>query len=203
MRYLEFNEALKIFPLFSIKDIKKCFPDFDHRRLVEWQDKGYINNIRRGYYKFSGLKTDEKYLYYAANSMYNPSYVSMESALSYYALIPEGVFIVTSVTTRNTANHGTSIGTFNYKHIKNNLFFGYKLIQEQDWTYKIAEPEKAILDFLYFNSIQSLEDIEGLRINTDQMGEYFDFEKLRKYQKIFDSSVVNKRVNLLKKAVHA
>jgi len=135
--------------------------------------------------------------------MYNPSYVSLESALSHYGLIPEGVFMVTSVTTRNTANHGTSLGTFNYKHIKNNLFFGYKLIQKQDLTYKIAEQEKAILDFLYFNNIQSLEDVEGFRINTDQMGEYFDFDKLSKYQKIFDSPVVNKRVDILKKAVHA
>jgi len=39
MKYLELRNALKLFPLFSVKDIKKRFPDFDQRRLVEWQEK--------------------------------------------------------------------------------------------------------------------------------------------------------------------
>ncbi|WP_373520324.1 hypothetical protein [Aquiflexum sp.] len=203
MKYLELREALKSFPLFSILDIKKRFPDFDQRRLVEWQGKGYISKIRRGYYRFSEQKINENYLYHAANTMYAPSYVSLESALSYYGLIPEGVFLITSVTTRNTSNHETSIGTFAYKHIKTNLFFGYKLIKEQDWFFKIAEPEKAILDFFYFRGIQSLEEIEGLRINSDQMNKYLDFDKLGKYQKIFNSQVVNRRVDLLKIEINA
>ncbi|WP_373493769.1 hypothetical protein [Aquiflexum sp.] len=203
MKYLELREALKSFPLFSIKDIRKRFPDFDQRRLVEWQGKGYISKIRRGYYKFSDQRIKENYLYHAANSMYSPSYVSLESALSYYGLIPEGVFMVTSVSTRNTANHETSIGTFAYKHIKANLFFGYKLIKEQDWSYKVAEPEKAILDFFYFKNIQSIEDIKGLRINPDQMNKYLDFDKLVKYQKIFNSQVVNRRLDLLNIEINA
>jgi hypothetical protein len=63
MKYLEFERSLREFPVFSIKDIKKRYSDFDNRRLVEWQQKGYIQKIRREYYCFQEKIKDEQFLF--------------------------------------------------------------------------------------------------------------------------------------------
>ena len=79
---LEFEKVLKSFPVFSVKDIQKQFPDFDNRRLVEWQQKGYLVKVKRGYYCFSERNRGEQFMYFAANKIYSPSYISFESALA-------------------------------------------------------------------------------------------------------------------------
>ena len=203
MNYLAFEKSLKEFPVFSNKDIKKRFPDFDNRRLVEWQQKCYIQKIRREYYCFQERKKDEQFLFFAANKIYSPSYVSMESALAFYNLIPEGVFMTTSISTRNTARYKTPVGDFSYNHLKGTLFFGYRLLQNDGIAIKIAEPEKVILDYLYLNLLNSEEDIDALRLNEIQIKEIVDFHKLDKYQKIFNSKILDKRIMLLKEIINA
>ncbi len=203
MNYLEFEKALKIFPVFSIKDIQKQFHSFDSRRLVEWQQKGYLLKIKRGYYCFAERNRGEQFLYFAANKIYSPSYISFESALAYYNLIPEGVFTTTSASTKNTANYSSPIGNFNYKHIKSDLYFGYKLLNEKDFTIKIAEPEKVILDYFYINKLNNFDEIEGMRFNEIVAKEIINFDKLRTYQRVFDSKILNKRIQMLIQIINA
>lgn len=203
MNYLEFEKSLKTFPVFSVKDIQKRFPNFDNRRLVEWQQKGYLVKIKRGYYCFSERNRGEQFLQFAANKIYSPSYISFESALSYYNLIPEGVFTVTSATTKNTANHTSPIGNFDYKHVKSNLFFGYKLMKEKDFTIKIAEPEKVLLDFFYINKINDPEEIVELRFNEIVAKEIIRFDKLKTYQQVFNSKILDNRIKMLIKVINA
>lgn len=203
MNYLEFEKALRLFPVFSVRDIQKRFPGFDNRRLVEWQQKGYLLKIKRGYYCFSDQKKDSNFLYFSANKIYSPSYVSLESGLAHYSLIPEGVFITTSVTTKNTANYKTPVGNFDFKHIKETLFFGYKLIREHNVTFKIADSEKVILDYLYLNKINAIEEMEELRFNEIQAKEVISFEKLNYYQRVFNSTVLDKRIKLFKRIINA
>ena len=203
MKYLEFNNALTPYPIFSVKDIQKRFPDFDNRRLVEWQRKGYLVKIRRGYYCFGERWRGEHFLYIAANKMYSPSYISLESALAFYNLIPEGVFMITSVTTKNTTDFDTLIGNFEYKHFKPVLFFGYKFFRKNDFTIKIAEPEKVILDYFYINSLNSLEEIEEVRFNEILVKELISFEKLGKYQRVFNSKTLDKRIRMFIKVTNA
>ncbi len=203
MNYLAFEKSLKEFPVFSIRDIKKRYPDFDNRRLVEWQHKNYIQKIRREYYCFKERIKDEQFLFFAANKIYSPSYISMESTLAFYNLIPEGVFIITSLTTRNTASYSTPVGDFSYNHLKPTLFFGYRLLQVNGLSIKIAEPEKVILDFLYLKKLNSEDDINALRLNKFQINEIVDFDKLNQYQKLFNSKVLDKRIKLLKEIINA
>jgi len=203
MNYLAFEKSLREFPVFSIKDIKKRYPGFDNRRLVEWQQKNYIQKIRREYYCFDERNKDENFLFFAANKIYSPSYVSMESALAFHNLIPEGVFMTTSISTRNTARYNTPVGDFTYSHVKAMLLFGYRLIQNDGLAIKIAEPEKVILDYLYLKKLNSEDDIDALRLNAIQIKEIVDFHKLDKYQKIFDSKVLNKRIMLFKEIINA
>lgn len=89
MQYIELKEALKGFTVFSLMDIKKVDSSFFRARLNEWQDKGYIKKVIKGYYIFSDIELSENVLFDIANRIYSPSYVSFEMALSYYHLIPE------------------------------------------------------------------------------------------------------------------
>jgi len=203
MNYLLFERAFKSYPVFSVMDIKKRFPDFNSRRLVEWQQKEYILKVRRGFYAFVERRKDEDFMYFVANKIWKPSYISMESALAYYDFIPEGVFTITSTTTRNTASYSTPVGNFDYRSIKPILFFGYRLIAKREFTYKMGEPEKVILDFFYSRKLNSFESIEAIRFNNSQVKELIDMAKLAQYQKVFNSPVLDKRIKLFKKTLDA
>ena len=69
-----FKKSLEQFPVFSSKDIKKQFSDFDNRRLVEWPRKGYIIKPRRGFFWLEETEKGESFRYLSANKMYSPSY---------------------------------------------------------------------------------------------------------------------------------
>lgn len=203
MRFLAFQKVFKAFTVISINDIEKVFPDFDHRRLVEWQEKKYIQKIRRGYYCFSDVGRSEQFLFFTANKIYSPSYISLESGLSFYQFIPESVFGITSVSTKNTASFSTSLGTFDYKHIKESLFWGYKLHNEKDLVVRIAEPEKVLLDFFYLNKVNHTDDFESFRLNKTVIAEVICKEKLEQYLRVFDSVSMEKRIRLFLNWVYA
>jgi predicted transcriptional regulator of viral defense system len=203
MRYLEFQNAFKQFPVISRGDIEKVFPGYDARRLTEWQEKGYITKVRNGLYTFADTPVDEAMLFYISNRAHVPSYVSLESALSNYSLIPEAVFTTTAVSTQNTAAYATPLGHFQYRHIKASLFFGYKLIRTPLCTFKIAEPEKALLDYLYFNPLNSEEDMEALRLNPSETHALLESSRMKNYLTLFKSPTLRKRIRLLKKLMPA
>ncbi len=199
MNYYQFRQALHDFAVFSTRDITKLFPDFDTRRLVEWQNKGYLHKLVNKWYLFSDIAMNDWLRYRISNCLYRPSYVSLESALSHHNLIPEGVYTVQNITTRKTILYESPAGSFQYRSIKSALFFGYGVDRSNSWPVLIAEPEKAILDLLYLNRINHTEDIEGLRLNRAELNSHFDWEKMKKYAACFESATLNKRMALLKK----
>ncbi len=196
MNILSFKNALKDFISFNLNDIRKIDAAFDLRRLSEWQEKGYLKMIRRGYYVFSDLQINEPILFLLANKIYSPSYISMEMALSYYNLIPETVYAITSVSSRKTNRFKTDFGEFSYRHIKPQLMFGYRLASYNGYSLKIAEPEKAILDYFYLNTGLSTEDdFAGLRFNDEEFREHTDKDKLQRYLVAFTNKRLEKRLN--------
>jgi len=199
MNYLEFREALLPFQVFSTRDIKKNFPGFDSKRLVEWQRKRHIQKIVNKWYVFNEVTVNDQLLYRISNCIYQPSYVSLESALAYYHLIPEAVYTQKAITTKKTIAYRTHIGTFDFRNVKPILFFGYTIQHKDRLPILIAEMEKAVLDFLYLNSsLRSIEDIESLRLNRAELINSLDWAKLEKYQLAFESRAVDKRVKILK-----
>ncbi len=188
MQYIELREKLKDFVVFALNDIRKVEPDFYPARLNEWQKKGYIKKLRRGYYIFSDTALNEEVLFLVANKLYSPSYISFEMALSHYGLIPEGVYLATSASSKKTASFKTPIGEFSYCRIKQNLFFGYQLEQHKGQGYKIAEMEKALLDYLYINPhIGSDADFHEWRFNGKEFLAKADLKKLDAYAKAFNN----------------
>ncbi len=194
MQFIEFKEKLKRFKIFSLTDIRKNDPDFDLRRLNEWQKKNYIKKVRKGWYIFSDFDINEAGLFLIANKIYAPSYVSLEMGLSQYNLIPEMVYETTCVTSRKTVSFETEIGNFSYKHIKPELMFGYKLRRQGDCCYAIAEIEKTLLDYLYLTpDLKSSEDFHEMRFNYDEFKEEADMEKWKKYLAAFNSKALTVR----------
>lgn len=203
MSYLKFREALISYKIFSLRDIFKLFPDFDTRRLVEWQEKGYIRKLINKWYLFTEISVDEMLLNRISNCLYRPSYVSLESALAYYHLIPEGVYSHQAVTTLKTITYETPAGAFNYRSIKPAFFFGYQVFHKDELPVLIAEIEKALLDYLYLNTtLKSALDIEAMRLNNAELQNSIDWNKLEKYALVFESKTLNKRIKNLKETLH-
>lgn len=195
MQYIELKNALKSFTVFSLRDIKKVDNNFFRARLNEWQDKGYIKKIIKGYYIFSDLELNENVLFEISNRIYSPSYISFEMALSYYHLIPESVYGITSASTRRTYKFKSSIAEFNYRTIKPNLFFGYKIVNYNNKCFKIAIIEKAILDYFYIKpNLKTKHDFVSLRINKDMFLKQVNEEKLYKFLEKFAQKTLLKRI---------
>lgn len=196
MQYIKLKEVLKDFTVFSLRDIRAVDTNFHRRRLNEWQDKEYVKKIIRGYYIFTDLRVDENVLFEIANRIYSPSYVSFEMALSYYLMIPESVYCITSAATRKTCKFRTSVGQFSYRTIKPDIFFGYNLVNHNNRTFKIASAEKAILDYFYINpNIRDEADFISLRINRNSFIEQIDVEKLNKFLEKFAQKSLTRRMN--------
>jgi predicted transcriptional regulator of viral defense system len=167
-------------------------------QLSLWKKAGYINNLKRGIYFF----TDEKEKITAGDIsflIYQPSYLSLEFALSHYGLIPEMVYASTAVTTKTTRKFSNDFGNFVYRHILPSLFFGYVSVETSVGKYLIAEPEKAILDYFYFNlgKINSREDIEEIRINCEEFRHLIDRNKMNFYLKEFGIRKLADNINIL------
>jgi len=103
--------------------------------------------IRNGLY---ALRADQPQEEIIANRLYAPSYISFEYALNRYGVIPEIVYAVTSATTRITREFVVDNKSFTYSHIKKQAYRGYKAEKLGGVTILIAEPEKALADYLYF-----------------------------------------------------
>ncbi len=106
-------------------------------------------SIRRGLY-IIGPKIDllspEPFL--IANHLRGPSYVSLESALSYWNMIPERTYEISSVTIKPSKNYKTQVGRFSYQQLKIPYYsYGIKRIEHSTkQTMLVASPEKALCD---------------------------------------------------------
>jgi len=198
MKYVDFQNFFKNRVLIDVQEVKQVFPDFASRRFYEWQKKGYIKKLASQFYIFADKKISESENNFIANKLFEPSYVSLESALRYYNLIPEVVFLTTSITTRKTKLIKTAVGNFQYRSVKEDLFFGYKIIDQNGVSYKIAESEKALLDFLYLRSdLKTEDDFAELRINEEDYRKTINQVKLNKYLELFGSATLSRKIKAL------
>ncbi len=126
-------------------------PDDVRRQLSRWVASGKLVQWRRGLYSLAEPYRKEKpHPFLIANLLVRPSYVSLQSALSHYGLIPEYVPVTTSVTTARPGRRETPDGIFDFRHLKVDLFWGYSLLEVSGRLGAfVALPEKALLDLIY------------------------------------------------------
>ena len=171
---MKFNEFVKIYqkaPLvdsstFSLYNEK---PQNLRRQVREWVKKDYLIPLKRGLYIFSSQwRKIQPSVLFMANFLVLPSYVSLEQALGFYEIIPEKVTVITSVTTKKTKIFKNLVGSFEYRSIKEDLFFGFKKEIDNNQEFFIALPEKALLDFFYLNNHfqGDFSELESLRLQN-------------------------------------
>ena len=143
--------------------------------------EGKILRLKRGLYcvnpKFSGRSVDFMAI---ANCLYTaPSYVSLETALAHYELIPEAVMGISSVTKGRTKRFVTPIGWFMYQTIPENLFgIGVRT----EGGHLIASPEKALCDYLYTRSNLRITSPKTLASYLEE-DVRFDFDEFKDYDR--------------------
>lgn len=191
MTFNELKEKAKSYPLFKLEDIFKWFPAAKKQTTLNqinfWIKRGWLERVKNGVYRIKDFGPEDPFI--IANFIYSPSYISLESALNYYSIIPDIPFGTTSVTIKKTKIFKIkSYGVFYYNHLKSDLFFGYKnVIVEKNYSYNIAFPEKALFDYIYLKAkgITSYEGfIEELRLS---LTEDFNWKNLLKWQKLVPS----------------
>lgn len=193
---IDFTNTFKNTVIISLSDIDKEFPKFYRHRLTEWQNQGYIKKIIRGFYILSDLELNEFVSFAIANRIYEPSYISLESALRYYNFIPEQTFAVTSISTRKTKTFNTWMDRFVYSNIIPNLFFGYEIVHFKNFVFKIADREKTILDYLYFHRhFKTEKDIEELRFNIEEIKNTLNPDRLKIYLSKYNNKSFEKIIN--------
>lgn len=196
MRFRELEKQVEGLPAFNLNDVRKLDPGFHRQQLSYWLDKGYIKPVAGGYYLLADQEVDEGYLFTVANKIYNPSYISLESALAYYNVIPETVLRVTSVSSRKTKEYESLWGIFSYRHVKPVYMFGYQVVEKDlKRKYNIAFLEKAVLDYLYLNpKMATKEEFEGQRWNKEIIKSLSKDSHFDEYLKIFRNKALERRV---------
>lgn len=173
------EKKIKVFSDLELGRLLGISKPATHRLIVRYTKRGIFLRLRRGLY---AIKNKLPSVYFMANHIYSPSYVSFETALSYYNLIPEVVYAVTSATTKVTRKFGVGETSFIYHKIKRKAYTGYRLMQIGDEKMLLAEKEKALADYLYYVHLgkKSLNDRLSLR--------EIDFKKLIYFADLFGRS---------------
>ena len=184
---------------FNSNQVLAWHPGFDKNNLGRWIKKGYIIKLRNGYYSFTEQLGIPNFNLYVANCIYRPSYISLHTALVFYGLIPESVIQTTSVSTLKTARFENKAGSFSYKKMKENLFFGYEPLPFTGGkTILLATPEKALLDLLYLYPFYRTEtDMSDLRLNEELLHETINTDQLIGFLSRFEKRTFEKRVKIL------
>ena len=179
--------------------IESFYPDLkSSEKKVVWLEKnGYIIRLKRGLYvvnpEYTGKRLSNELI---ANHLYAPSYVSMSTALRYYGLIPEAVYVNQSMTVKHSRSFQTPIGNYDYKYISREAFaVGVRTERFADYAFLIASPEKALCDLIANSSkvnLRYMKDVENYLENDIRM----DVDEFMK----FDPSVLGEYIKVGKKA---
>lgn len=160
--------------------------------LHRYVKRGWLRRLRQGLYVLSSVALPDVYV---ANQLYEPSYLSFEFALSYYQIIPETVYEITSVTPKATRRFNTLGKIFSYRHIKPEAYIGYEPASMGGVTFMIAEPEKALVDTLYFVALSKKTPIDLERIDFSRL----DTKKIFAYAQLFNQDVVDMAHEIIKR----
>ena len=179
--------------------IESFYPDLKSaEKKVVWLEKnGYIIRLKRGLYvvnpEYTGKRLSNELI---ANHLYAPSYVSMSTALRYYGLIPEAVYVNQSMTVKHSRSFQTPIGNYDYKYISREAFaVGVRTEHVADYAFLIASPEKALCDLIANSSkvnLRYIKDVENYLENDIRM----DMDEFYK----FDATIFEEYIKVGKKA---
>ena len=140
-------------------------------QLSRWVKDGRLIQLRRGLYALAPVwRKVEPHPFLIANRLQRGSYVSAQSALAFYGLIPEHVPVVTSVGPGRPETVQNPLGGFQFNHLARQLLFGYSQIEVAPKQLAfVASPEKALLDLIHLTAgADSEEYLRQLRLQNPE-----------------------------------
>ncbi len=197
MNYYNLSSKLRSHKMyiFTLGDIKNLFPREKVKTIknnfIRWLSKGYFVRLKRDLYEFvdKGRELEIPDLY-IANRLYEPAYVSLETALSVYSIIPDVAAGVTSITTRPTRTFKNKYGSFFYRTCQKKAFTGYRLMLSEGFKVYIADKEKALVDFLYYRLRFGISlDFVEERLNKKIL-KNIDWQKALGYAGLFNDRTI-------------
>lgn len=187
--------------IFSPLDLQRYFNvtyETARKFILRGIKKGVYIKIKRGLCFDKNFPPTEPEI---ANNLYQPSYLSFEYALSYYGLIPETVYSITSATPKTTRKFTVWNSNYAYYRLKKRAFTGYLKKEINGQMIFLAEPEKAFVDYLYFVDLGKktvYERIALKKLNWQKvvkLAKLFQRPSLLKLvKKIYDQSRRNKEI---------
>jgi len=171
-----YESGLSLFSLKTLRDILEIQKEGTFFSVIKKLLKtSVLIKIERNKYLLKGAKVGDFTL---ANFLYQPSYISFETALNFYGILSQFPYEISSATTRKTAKKEFEGKIFTYTKIKKDLFWGY----EKRENFLIAFPEKALLDQLYL-AAKGLKSLNFEEYNLENIS-FLKFKKyLAKYPK--------------------
>jgi len=165
---MEKFEQLGVIPV-NYAVLRSLYSDYNSPRnkIANLEKEGKIIRLKRGLYVVSpNISRQLLSVELIANHIYGTSYVSMESALRYYGLIPEQVYVIRSMTTNRSKKFENSIGKFEYITVNEEYYsVGIKLqTVDNKYTFLIATPEKALCDMITTTSLPKIQSTKALRV---------------------------------------
>lgn len=145
--------------------------------------------------------------YLLSGSIYGPSYISFEYALSFYGIIPEKVNVITCATFNKKKKKifNNSFGTFSYRDVPPLAYpEGILLKEENNYSYQLAEPEKALCDKIYtLKPIRNYFNLENmlfndLRIDEEEFSK-LNIEKMEKLSNLYQSRNIKLLVKYMRR----
>ncbi len=138
------------FSLFTTKSLRDLWgsviaPSSLFSLISRLEEHKVLHRLERNKYSLAGRVVHD---FLVANFLYEPSCVSLQTALNFQGVLPQFPYEITSVTPKKSITKSIDGKVFRYVHIKNTLFWGYDLHE----GILMAQPEKALLDLIYLKT---------------------------------------------------
>lgn len=152
--------------------VKSCFPKLSspEKKIQALERSGELIRLKRNLFLVNPELTGRAAaLELCANHIYGPSYISLQWALSYYGMIPEQVFLITSVTTKRSREFDTPIGRFSYMQVPSAYFpIGVESVTRDKIGYLMASREKALCDTILYDNYVPAQSLKSLAIYLEE-----------------------------------
>ncbi len=194
----------ELYPLGNIpvtsKQVASLYPSVkaSNQKISLLIRDGRLHRLKKGLFVVSEKDSEKPLsLELVANHLCAPSYVSLQTALRFYGLIPEHVTVLQSMTIKPSQRFENDLGCFIYHHVSRDVFgVGVRLVTSEGVTWTVATPEKALCDLIaatpgvnlrYLGEVRTyLED--DLRFDMDAL-EKFDVRILSDYARVGKKAV--------------
>lgn len=150
----------------STAELRSCFTDFasPEKKIQSLEKNGELIRLKRGLFVVNPELTNKNNdARLCANHLYGPSYVSLQWALRYYGMIPEQVFMMTSVTTKRSRTFDTPLGRFSYMQVPASYFaVGVEIVENDNVAFLMASREKALCDTILYDNFVPNKSLKAL-----------------------------------------